>query len=94
MQKSQYSDKQKFISSNLYQIFAYVKNAKKLPETEVAGMLLYAKTTDDFDQYGDYQMSGNRILVKTLDLNQEFSGISKQLDQVVNTYFKDLMKIH
>lgn len=94
MQQSPYSEKQKFISSNLYQIFAYVKNTKTTPASKVAGMLLYAKTTEDFNQSGDYQMNGNRIMVKTLDLNQDFVAIAKQLDNIVETYFLDLVKTH
>lgn len=34
-----------------------------------------------------YQMSGNQISVKTLDLNQEFSEIAKQLNAIVSTHF-------
>lgn len=32
-------------------------------------------------------MSGNQISVKTLDLNQEFSEIEKQLKQIVKDHF-------
>ena len=92
MQKSPYSEKQKFISDNLYQIFAYVKNTPAPSEEEVAGLLLYAKTVDDFGQTGNYIMSKNRIMVKTLDLNQDFSLIANQLDETVKDYFGDLPK--
>ena len=39
-----------------------------------------------------YQMSGNRISVRTLDLNCDFSEISAQLDTIVAEHFGDLMK--
>lgn len=73
-------------SNNLYQIFTYVKNKEqelKDMEHTVAGMLLYAKTDEEKQPDGIYQMSGNRISVKTLDLNCEFAEIAKQLDQIV-----------
>lgn len=72
-------------SAHLYQIFTYVKNKEaelKGQPHEVAGMLLYAKTDEDVDLNQEYKMSGNRISVKTLDLNTEFSVIKKQLDGI------------
>ncbi|MCC8164349.1 MAG: 5-methylcytosine-specific restriction endonuclease system specificity protein McrC, partial [Lachnospiraceae bacterium] len=77
-------------SSNLYQIFTYVKNKDAefadRPHT-VSGMLLYARTDEGIQPDQSYQMSGNRIAVKTLDLNQEFSVIAEQLDQIVFEFF-------
>ena len=69
-------------SGNLYQIFTYVKNWDAAPGETVAGMLLYAKTDDAVQPDGDYQMSGNQISVKTLDMNCEFAVIAGQLDMI------------
>lgn len=73
-------------SANLYQIFTYVKNkeveVKDRPH-KVSGMLLYAKTDEVIYPNNSYQMSGNRIDVKTLDLNCDFNKIKKQLDIIV-----------
>ena len=69
-------------SGNLYQIFTYVKNWDAAPGEKVAGMLLYAKTDDAVQPDGDYQMSGNQISVKTLDMNCEFAVIAGQLDTI------------
>lgn len=77
-------------SGNMYQIFTYVKNKEaELKGTgyQVSGMLLYAKTDEDLVPDNVYQMSGNQISVKTLDLSQEFRGISSQLDKIVNEHF-------
>lgn len=52
----------------------------------VSGMLLYAKTDEDIYPENEYRMSGNRISVRTLDLNEEFSEIRKQLDQIAEKY--------
>lgn len=83
----QYFDKHTIHSNNLYQIFAYVKNKEaELYGTnhEVSGMLLYAKTDEAIQPNNSYWMSGNRISVKTLDLNQSFDEIKKQLDFIAN----------
>lgn len=76
-------------TSNLYQIFTYVKNKQvevKEKDVEVSGMLLYAKTNEGIQSDSDYVMSGNKISVKTLDLNQEFHVIKSQLDEIVKEY--------
>lgn len=77
-------------SGNLYQIFTYVKNKevelRKKPH-EVAGLLLYAKTDEVVFPNNTYKMSGNKISVKTLDLNCEFSQIAAQLDAIVASHF-------
>ena len=79
-------------SSNLYQIFTYVKNKDAQfgdqPHT-VSGMLLYAATDEAIQPNNSYQMSGNKISVKTLDLNQDFSEIAKKLKQIVAEHFKE-----
>lgn len=75
-------------SHNLYQIFTYVKNKEVEVSDEVSGMLLYAGTSDDIQPDNDYSMSGNRISVKTLDLNQDFDEIKNQLDNIVDIYLK------
>lgn len=77
-------------SGNLYQVFTYVKNKDaEYGDTlhEVSGMLLYAKTDEQIQPDHVYHMSGNKISVRTLDLNCQFSAIAAQLDQVVNNHF-------
>ena len=73
-------------SNNLYQIFTYVKN-KATKGGEVAGMLLYAKTDEEIYPNNEYQMSGNKITVRTLDLNCEFENIAAQLDEIAQKHF-------
>ena len=70
-------------SHNLYQIFTYVKNYDTDGNGCVSGMLLYAKTDETITPDSKFMMSGNKILVKTLDLNLEFSDIKNQLDAIV-----------
>lgn len=83
-----YYDTKTIHSHNLYQIFTYVKNKEVEVDNEVSGMLLYARTRDEVQPDQDYSMSGNKISVKTLDLNQDFDAIKKQLDDIVEVYLK------
>lgn len=83
-------DKHTIHSGNLYQIFAYVKNKEyelKDQPHSVSGMLLYAKTDADIQPDSDYLMGGNKISVKTLDLNNDFSVIRETLDGIVEESF-------
>ena len=82
-------------SNNLYQIFTYVKNKEytfKDEKHRVARMLLYAKTNAEIQPDQAYQMHGNQISVKTLDLNKPFNELSKLLDDIVDEYFYDIQK--
>jgi len=65
--------------------FFYRDSLKKTlasQEHTVSGMLLYARTVDEIQPDVDFLMSGNKISVKTLDLNKPFTNISRQLDQI------------
>ena len=76
-------------SGNLYQVFTYVKNKEaelKGQPHEVSGMLLYARTDEDICPEYEYRMSGNRIAVRTLDLDGDFAMIKAQLDQIAKDY--------
>ena len=77
-------------SANLYQIFTYVKNKEAELQGkphEVSGILLYARTDEAFQPDNVYHMSGNKITVKTLDLNQEFPSIATQLNSIAQEHF-------
>lgn len=83
-------DKHTLHSGNLYQIFTYVKNKEyelRDRDHKVSGMLLYAKTDEAIYPDNVYQMSGNQITVRTLDLNQPFAEIAGQLDEIVKLHF-------
>ncbi len=82
-------DKHTLHSGNMYQIFTYVKNKEvELADRphEVSGMLLYAKTDEDIYPENEYRMSGNKIEVRTLDLDGDFTKIRSQLDEIVKKY--------
>lgn len=84
-------EKETIRSANMFQIFTYVKNKEtelKDKPHEVAGMLLYAQTDNGTQPDCCYQMSGNMISVKTLNLNCDFEDIRRQLDSIITDYFK------
>ena len=71
-------------SNNLYQIFTYVKNKDINKNGKVSGMLLYAKTNEDIIPNSEYMMSGNKIMVRTLDLNKDFKFIAQSLNKIAS----------
>ena len=73
----------------MYQIFTYVKNKEtELADKphEVSGMLLYAKTDEDIYPENEYRMSGNKIAVRTLNLDSDFAMIKEQLNSIAKKY--------
>lgn len=83
-------DKHTIHSNNMYQIFTYVKNRDYDfgdEDHKVSGMLLYAKTEEEIQPDDVYQMHGNQITVKTLDLNLPFAKIAKQLNDIAEAHF-------
>ena len=83
---SNHFDKKTLHSANLYQIFAYVKNHDCEQSGNVAGMLLYAKTSEEVTADMTVTLGKNKFWVRTLDLNQEFEDIKKQLNDIRTLY--------
>lgn len=84
-------DKHTIHSNNLYQIFTYVKNKDAQfgdEPHEVSGMLLYAQTDEAIQPDNTYRMSGNKITVKTLNLDCEFKEIAEQLNAIADDFLK------
>jgi 5-methylcytosine-specific restriction enzyme subunit McrC len=50
-------------------------------------MLLYARTEEAIQPNQTYFMSGNKIGVRTLDLNLHFTEIAAQLHGIVTEFF-------
>lgn len=83
-------DKYTLHSANVYQIFTYVKNQDKGNTGNVVGLLLYAKTEEAITPDCTFNMGGNQIGVKTLDLNTDFRVIAAQLDKIA----ADFLGVH
>lgn len=80
-------DKYSLHSGNMYQIYTYVKNQDKGNKGKVSGLLLYAKTEEAIIPDCSFNMGGNQIGAKTLDLNKDFKRIVSQLDQIAAEKF-------
>ncbi len=80
---------EKVRSSHLYQIFSYVKNADKGNTGCVDGMLLYARADDADIPAMEYNLGGNKISIRVLDLRENFAEIQKQLDDVISVWLQD-----
>jgi 5-methylcytosine-specific restriction enzyme subunit McrC len=75
-------------SPNMYQIHTYVMSEDVKHTGKVDGMLLYAKTVSDQQPYyNGVTPDGNIIMVRTIDLNRNFSDIKQQLEELT-TYNK------
>lgn len=70
------------ISANLYQMYTYVKNKDQDGSGDVSGLILYARTDEEITPNQDYQMEGNRMIVRTLDLGAEWSEIVEELERI------------
>ncbi|WKA58293.1 5-methylcytosine-specific restriction endonuclease system specificity protein McrC [Planococcus shenhongbingii] len=69
-------------SANLYQMYTYVKNKDRTGSGNVSGLILYAKTDEEVTPNNEYQIDGNRIMVRTLDLGADWPEIVRQLDSI------------
>lgn len=74
-------------SNNMYQIYAYVKNKDVNHNKSVDGMLLYARTDEEILPDKTYILDGNRFYIKSIDLNDNFKNISKELNKIIETSF-------
>lgn len=77
---STYYEKSSLNSGNLYQIYSYVNNSSF--SGEIRGMLLYAALGEEIDL--EYKIGEHIIYIKTLNLNQDWSGIDKRLKEISN----------
>jgi len=87
LQTNQYG-KQTQHSSNLYQIYSYVKNKDKTHSGKVKGILLYAKTDESISPEHIYHLDSNEIEVACLDLNDSFKSISEKLTSIAKLNFR------
>ncbi|MBS5823681.1 MAG: 5-methylcytosine-specific restriction endonuclease system specificity protein McrC [Clostridium argentinense] len=71
-------DTKKLISGNLYQIYTYINNSTFTGEK--AGMLIYPVVDTELDFV--YSIQGQKIYVKTLNLNTKWEDIYRRLKEI------------
>ena len=76
-------DTEKIHSGNLYQLFAYLKNVEVKDELsrKCEGILLYP--TVDKDIKLEYQIEDHKLSIRTINLNQHWTKIDKDLKQLI-----------
>lgn len=80
------TDQEKVRSNHLYQIYSYVKNLDVYKNGEVSGALFYALIKDQQVPKLDYIIEGNKISVRTIDLNKPFYHITKQINSFIDDW--------
>ncbi len=70
---------EKLRSSHLYQLIAYLRNVENNgePDRAAEGILLYPTAGKSLDH--SFRLHGHRVSVRTLDLNQPWTGIEEQM---------------
>lgn len=72
---------ERFHSSNLYQIYSYLRNLESDVSSslnrEASGMLLYPTIDNEYDQ--SYLIGGHKIRIATVDLGKEWQQIHTRL---------------
>lgn len=76
---SQYQSTGKIHSNNLYQIYSYINNS--IFDGEVRGMLLYPQIIEKID--ASYVISGKRIMIKTVNLDDDWEAIEESLLSII-----------
>ena len=82
-------NKNTFKSNNLYQIFTYVKNKDREKSGKVSGILLYAKTEENDEQWAEYDMDGNKIIISNIDLSDNFDKVKLHLNRIADKFINN-----
>ena len=77
-------DKETYRNNNINQIFTYVKNEDYQDIRNVAGMLLYAKTTNEDIGWKEVTMVNSKIIITNLDLSQNFEVIQERMEEIAD----------
>ena len=82
---SSYFGSQSIHSSNLYQLFSYLKNmeVRDYPDRCAEGMLLYPKTSENVDL--NYDIQGHKVGVRTVDLSLHWTEVSRRIRSIIQS---------
>jgi 5-methylcytosine-specific restriction enzyme subunit McrC len=77
-----FHETEKLTSTNLYQMFSYLKNSECLEGEPVAeGLLIYPSSEEDVTL--SYELSRRKLRVATVDLNAQWQQIEARLLELV-----------
>ena len=66
-----------FVSSHLYQLFAYLKNLEIKDKSVLSGLLVYPENGEQID--ANYNMQGHKVSIKTVNLDSSPQEINDQM---------------
>lgn len=71
-------------SSNLYQIFSYLKNLEKRkgPDSQAAGLLIYPLTNRSINL--KYSIQGHKVSIRTIDLSKSWKIVHEELSELID----------
>lgn len=77
-------NKKSAISSHIFQMYAYLSNYSKSIDSskKVIGLLLYAETANEEPLYQKEKINKFDLKIQSLNLNQDFLLIQKQLNEI------------
>lgn len=75
---TQHYNKEKFNTSNLYQIYAYLKNQE---DKFCKGILLYPSVNGDFNY--SYKIDSHELKICSINLHQDWKKIHQQLIEII-----------
>lgn len=81
-----YEGSQIISRDNVNQVFTYVVKQKFETNKNVKGMLLYAQTINEPEEYESAIIAGYEIKIRTLDLNKDWQHICNTLDGIANDF--------
>lgn len=70
-------NKESIRSSNLYQLFAYLKNEKSSNDFTTEGILIYPTVQKELEE--NYLIDGHKVKIATINLNQDWEEIEMDL---------------
>lgn len=87
---STHYDTEKIHSQHIYQIFAYIKNLEKQGgvNTNCTGVLLYPTTDKDLNL--SYKMDNHKLMIHTINLNQDWRLIDQDLKRLLELSRPDI----
>ena len=81
----EYHGRKKISSSNLYQMYAYMKNMAANDDSykECEGILLYPTVDEEFEG-AMWELDGHKLHAKMINLNQDWNAIHSDLLSIIN----------
>lgn len=78
-------NKNTFDDEDIFKLYSMVKNVDANNTGDISGVLLIASSNNTTHTNEDFTIGKNKVLVRTIDLNLEFTHIQTQLESTIKT---------